>query len=69
MNFTIKDCLFGGTSILKKSDKEKWVYSGYGIAFDGKGECSFDNDYARTVIIFKVNNSSSSQADNLKKIF
>ena len=61
--------MFDETSILKKSNQEKWVYSGYGIAFDGKGEYSFDNDYARTVIIFRANNSSSSQADNLKIIF
>ena len=37
-NFAIKSCLFGATSIVKNSDKEKYVYSGYGVAFDGKGE-------------------------------
>ena len=45
INFTIKNCLFGATSIVKNSDKEKYVYSGYGI--DGKGECSFHDDTAR----------------------
>ena len=30
-NFKFKDCLFGATSIVKNSDKEKYVYSGYGI--------------------------------------
>ena len=44
-NFTLENCLFGATNIVKNSDKEKYVYSGYGIAFDGKGEWSFDNDY------------------------
>ena len=29
----------------------------------------FDNDYARNVIIFDVDNSSLSQADNLKDNF
>ena len=29
-NFTIKNCLFGTTSIVKNSDKEKYLYSSYG---------------------------------------
>ena len=45
------------------------MYSGYGIAFDGNGEWSFDNDYARNNIIFGVDNSSSCHADNLKNNF
>ena len=64
--FTLKECLFGVTSIVKNSDNQKYVYSGYRIAFDGKGELSFGNDYARNVIIFGVDNSSSSHADNVK---
>ena len=36
-NFILKNCLFGATNIVKNSDKSKYVYSGYGIAFDGKG--------------------------------
>ena len=43
-NVPAKNCLFGATSIVKNSNKEKWVYSAYGIAFDGKGEWSFGND-------------------------
>ena len=35
----------------KNSDKKNYVYSDYEIAFDGKCEWSFDNDYARNVII------------------
>ena len=61
--------MFGVTNIVKKSDKEKYVYSRYRIAFDGKGELSFGNDYARNVVIFEVDNSSSSHADNLKNNF
>ena len=68
-NFTMKNCFLGAASIVKNSDKEKYVYSGYGIAFDGKGEWSFGNDYARNLIIFGVYNSSSSHADNLKNNF
>ena len=55
--------------MVKTSDKEKYVYSGYAIAFDGKGEQSFHNDTARNVVIFAVDNSSSSHADNVKNNF
>ena len=34
-NFKLKSCLFGATNVVKNIDKEKWVYSGYEIAFDG----------------------------------
>ena len=33
-NFKFKNCLFGATNIVKNSDKEKYVYRGYGITFD-----------------------------------
>ena len=68
-NFTLKNCLLGSTNIIKNSDKEKYVYSGYGIAFDRKGFCSFGNYYARNVIIFGVDSSSSSHTDNQKMTF
>ena len=68
-NFTLKNGLFGATNIVANSDKEKFVYSGYGIAFDGKGEWSFGNDTARNVIIFGVDNSSSFHTDNRKTDF
>ena len=42
---------------------------GYGIAVDGKGEWSFGNDYAKNVVIFGVDNSSSSHTDNQKNGF
>ena len=61
--------MFGVTNIVKNSDKDKWVYSGYGIAFDGEDWSSFGNYTARYVIISGVNNSSSSYVDNLKKKF
>ena len=28
-NFKLKNCLFGETNMVKNSDKEKWVHSGY----------------------------------------
>ena len=55
--------------MVKKRDKEKYVYSGYGIAFDSAGFWSFDNDTARNVIIFGVDNNSSSHADNCMNNF
>ena len=61
--------MLGATNIVKNSDKEKYVYSDYRIVFDGKGEWSFGNDYARNVIIFGSDNSSLSHADNLKNNF
>ena len=68
-NFTLQNCLFGATNIVKNSDKEKQEDSGYGIAFDGKGEWSSDNDYTKNVIIFGVDKCSSSHAGNLKNNF
>ena len=54
---------------IKNSDKEKSVHSVYGITFDIIGFWSFDNDNARNVLIFGVDNSSSSHADNRKNNF
>ena len=61
--------MFEATNIVKNSDKDKSVYSGYGITIDG-GDCqSFYNSTARNIIIFGVDNSSSSYVDNLKNNF
>ena len=68
-NFKFKNCLFGATNIVKHSDKENYVYSGYGKAFDSVGWWSFDNDFARNVVIFGVNNSSLSHSDKRKNNF
>ena len=46
--------------------KKKYVYSRYGVTFDRAGLWSFDNDFARNVIIFGVENSSSSYSDSGK---
>ena len=68
-NFTLKNCLIGATNTIKNSHKEKYVYSCCGLAFDGKGEWSFGNDYARNVLIFGVDNSPSSRSENHKNKF
>ena len=68
--FYNKNYLLGVTNVVKNNDKEKYVYSGYGIAFDGKSEWNFGNDSTRNVvIIFWVDNSLSSHTDNLKNVF
>ena len=43
----------------KKCEKHKYLYKGYGIPFDGKGEWRFDNGTARNVIIFGVDNNNN----------
>ena len=43
--------------------------SGYRITFDSAGSWSFDNDTARNVIIFGVDNNSSFHSDNYKNKF
>ena len=68
-NVTLKSCLFGATNIVKNSDKAKWVFSGYGIAFDGAGLLKFCNGFGRNVVIFGVNNSSLSHSDNCSNNF
>ena len=68
-NFKFKNWLFGATNVVKNSGKEKYVYSGFGITFDRAGSWSFGNDSARNVMIFGVDNSSSSHSDNRKNNF
>ena len=45
------------------------MYSGYGITFDSASSWSFDNDTARNVVGFDVDNNLSSHSDNLKNNF
>ena len=68
-NFKFKNYLFGATSVIKNSDKEKYVHSDYGIRFGSTGSWSLNNDTARNVIIFGVDNSSLSHSYNRKNNF
>ena len=68
-NFKFKNCLFGASDIVKNSDNEKYVHSGYGITNHSAGSWSFGNDFARNVIFFGIGNSSSSHSDNRKNNF
>ena len=54
-NITLKSSFFSAINIAKNIDKEKYVHSGYGIAFDGKGEWNyFGNDFARNIKTFGI---------------
>ena len=54
---------------MKDNDKEKYVDSRYGITFDGADWWGFGNDFAWNVIIFSVDNSSSSHSGICKNDF
>ena len=69
INFKFKRCLFGATSVGKFSDKEKCVYSSYGIKFDSVGLLIFDNEIAGNITNFVVDNSFSSHVDYRKNNF
>ena len=55
--------------MVKNSDKEMQLYRGYEIKFYSTDSWSFYNDTAGNVIIFGIDNSSSSHADNGKDSF
>ena len=45
------------------------MYNSYGITFDGRGKWSFGNDCAKNILVFGVDDSSSSHTDNRKNKF
>ena len=47
--------------------KIKIAYNGRGIAFDRNVSWSFGDNVSRNVLVFVVDNSSSSHIDNQKK--
>ena len=71
--FVLKKCFFGAPDTIKNSDKSKYVYSGvyigYWIAFDEAASWNFGNDFTRNVVIFGVNDASSSHTNNSKNNF
>ena len=62
-NFALKYCLFGATVIVRNSDKSKYLYIDYRIAFNGAGSWSFDNQFVRNALIFGADNISSSHGN------
>ena len=64
-NSTLKNCLFGGVTLTKNADDEKYKYSDYGIGFDRRSSFSFPGGgYGQNVLIFGVDMSSSAHVDN-----
>ena len=68
-NITLKNCLFGIVKLTRNKEKTKFSHNGPEIAFDRKGWLSFGNEFARDVVIFGVDNSSSSHTDHRKNNF
>ena len=64
-DLTLGNCLFSTVKLVINADIDKYKYSGYGIWFDVKGTFGFlASGYARNVIIFGVDMSSSPHIDN-----
>ena len=69
VKFTLKDCLIGSVKITKNADPNKYFSSVYGIRFDSCSLFSISNfDWAKNVIIFGVDISSSVHANNKNKV-
>ena len=68
-NFVLKNFLHGATYVTKDIDRGKYVYSGYGVVFDGAGSWSFGNAFAQNAVIFGVDNSLSSHSNNRMNMF
>ena len=65
---TLKNCLFGGFTLTKNADIEKYKYSGYGIGFDRRSSYSLPGGgYGQNVLIFGADMSSSPHIDNKEK--
>ena len=64
---TLENCLFSSVKLTKNPDVDKYKYSGYGIGFDRRGQFSFGDGFGQNVIIFGVDMSSSTHANNKTK--
>ena len=65
---TLKNCLFGAVTLTKKTDIDKYGYSGYGTEFDRRSSFTFPSGgFGQNILIFGVDMSSSSHIDNKKK--
>ena len=68
-NFPLKSCLSDTVKLVRNANKNKFIYNGRRIVFDGEVSVSFGNNFAGNIIIFGVDNSSSPRTDNWKKNF
>ena len=55
--------------MVKESDKGKYLYCDYGVAFDGKHPWTSGNDCTGNNVSFAFDNTSPSHADNCKSEF
>ena len=65
--FPLKNCLFGTDKLVRNTDKSKFTDNGLGIRCDGEDIWSFGNDFVGNVVIFGLDNTSSSHTDNKKE--
>ena len=65
-----KDSLFLAVKLTKNANLYKYFYSRIGIGFDSRSHFLIPSfDFDKNVIIFGINNSSSTHTDIRKKIF
>ena len=63
-NFSIENRSFGTVKSVRNTIKSKFIYNRRGVAFVGEGSWCFGNDFAGNVVIFCVDNSSSSHTNH-----
>ena len=61
--------MFGTVKLVRSAIKNKFIYNGWGIAFDGEGSWGLSKDFARIVLIFGVDNTFSFHTDNQENNF
>ena len=59
--------MFGTVSLTKHADIDQYKYHGYGVNFSRRGGFSFENKFAKNVIIFEADLRSSVHATNRTK--
>ena len=60
--------MFGGVKLTKNADPDKYLYSGYGIGFDTRGQYSLPaGSVGKNVIIFGIDMSLYVHIDNKRK--
>ena len=68
-DFTVGGFLIGAVKVTKNADKDIYGYSSYGIGFDAHSYFSLSNgEFGKNVIIFGVDNNSSTHDDNKKAL-
>ena len=65
-NFPLKNCLLGTAKLVRNTDKSKFTDNGRGITCHGEDIWCLGIDFARNVVIFDLDNTSSSHTDDKK---